>query len=655
MVKKRFGLTNKILLVVIPTMTTLMLLICLSSGIAGHTRIKTEVLTTFERIAGTAKMVVEEQLDSMLYSVSELGNYIDICSKTMTKDELNNYLAEKAKMNNFQTLYVTDAKGITNKGWDMSSYDFFKAAMGGDTYLTKPQITEDGGSAALTASAPIWKDGIENGEVVGIVCAVIDAQYISNLLGAIDMGETGSLYIIDEEGYTIADPEYENVLARENTVLESKKDKNLVDFANIEQTALKGKSAIGRVEYDGVTTLVSVVPMKEYGWVMGAYADSWEYMKGNIMNSYITTAFGVVFLICASIFLFFYLKKIINPLIDMSKIITKVSEGDYDVSVTYEENDEIGDMAKSVNTMIANNSACIEDVDNVLAQMAKGDFTVTTSANYIGIFRKIEVSMNNIVKSLARMVTEVRNTAENVSTGSDQVASGAMVLSQGTTEQASAVEELAAAIMDLNTNVKNTANNATVAGDITNTTYDELNMSSEQMKSLMEAMEKIDKTSRDIVHIIKSIEDIAFQTNILSLNASVEAARAGAVGKGFAVVADEVKALAGKAAEASKETTNLINQAMSAISEGMKCANITWESLETVVKNMNNAQARVNNIKEDMIVQAESLSQVALSIEQISSVTQSNSATSEESAAASEVLAQQATYLKNIVSSFKTK
>ena len=650
---KRFNLTNRILSLVIPVITLCTFLICISSGISGHMRTRQETLTTFERIANSAKMVVEGQIDSMVYSVSELGNYVDICSKTMTSDELNNYLAEKAKLNNFQTLYITNKNGITNKGWDMSSYDFFKSAISGNTFLTSPQITEDGGSAAMTVSAPIWKDGIEDGEVVGIVCAVVDAKYISDLLGQIDVGETGTVYIIDNEGYTIADPNYDYVLSHENTILSSQSDEDLIAFAEVEKAALNGQVKTGRVKYEGDTTLVSVIPIEKYGWAVGAYADSWEYMKGNITNSYLTSVFGAIFIIISSIAIFFFIKKVISPLGEMADIITKVSKGDYNVSVNYSRNDEIGDMAKAVNNMVNSNNACIKDISGVLTSMSQGDFTVKTNVEYVGVFKEIENALSNIINSLSIMVKNVRNASENVSEGADQVASGATELSQGATEQASAVQELAATVEDLSRNVTKTADNASMVADITNGAHDEVNNSNEQMKNLMSAMDKINTTSSDIVKIVKSIEDIAFQTNLLALNASVEAARAGSAGKGFAVVATEVKNLASKAAEASKETAGLIEQAMEAISEGTKCANSTFDALNNVVNNMNEVDNKIKSIEEDMNNQAEALSQIAISVEQISVVTQSNSATSEQSAAASEVLAHQASQLNDIVNKFK--
>ena len=168
----------------------------------------------------------------------------------------------------------------------------------------------------------------------------------------------------------------------------------------------------------------------------------------------------------------------------------------------------------------------------------------------------------------------------------------------------------------------------------------------------MRAMANIESKSQEIGKVIKSIEDIAFQTNILALNAAVEAARAGAAGKGFAVVADEVRNLAGKSAEASKSTASLIEDTITAVSEGANLSQATGQSLQAVVESAQKVLDVVTLISSAAEEQSNSVAQITVAIDQISSVVQTNSATSEESAAASEELSAQAQALKELVSMF---
>lgn len=280
---------------------------------------------------------------------------------------------------------------------------------------------------------------------------------------------------------------------------------------------------------------------------------------------------------------------------------------------------------------------------------------MNAEAEYRGAFEQIGSSMKRITENLNTVMCEIRQSSDQVSSGSDQVSSGAQALSQGATEQASAVEELAATINEISTQVKETAENAVDAQKQMSTAEDETLTCNEQMREMILAMEEISHKSTEIGKIIKTIEDIAFQTNILALNAAVEAARAGTAGKGFAVVADEVRNPASKSAEASKNTSSLIEGSIAAVEKGTRIVNETAQSLSKVVDSSQAVSATVEKISDAASSQAASIEQVTQGIDQISSVVQTNSATAEESAAASEELSGQAQMLKNLVEQFKLK
>ena len=351
----------------------------------------------------------------------------------------------------------------------------------------------------------------------------------------------------------------------------------------------------------------------------------------------------------------YIIRSINSPVRELDGVARKIAEGDLDQNITYKSKDELGTLAVNFNKTVGrlrNYVSYINEISNVLRQIAGGNLVFDLTLNYEGEFAKVKQALEEISHSLNDTLGQINQAADQVSSGSDQVSSGAQALSQGATEQASSIEELAATINEISAQVKDTAANANAVRQQTDQTGDQVATSNEQMQEMIAAMTEISDKSGQISRIIKTIEDIAFQTNILALNAAVEAARAGEAGKGFAVVADEVRNLASKSSEASKSTAALIEGTVQAVEKGTEIANATADSLFAVVESTKGVVSSVDKIASAADQQAESIAQVTLGIDQISSVVQTNSATAEESAAASEELSSQAQVMKGLVGRF---
>ncbi len=366
---------------------------------------------------------------------------------------------------------------------------------------------------------------------------------------------------------------------------------------------------------------------------------------------------AVVALIITILLSTYLTRSITKPLRQLEAAADKIVNGNFDISVTYESKDELGSLTKSFKNMTFILETVISDASRLLSEMADGNFDVRTNAEerYVGSLQSLLLSIRKLNKDLSITLGQINQSADQVASGSGQVSNGAQALAQGATEQAASVEELASTITNISYQVKSTADNAMEARSKSNTAGGEAEICNNQMHDMMDAMEEIARSSNEISKIIKTIEDIAFQTNILALNAAVEAARAGEAGKGFAVVAEEVRSLASKSSVASKNTAELIESSVNAVTRGTKLANSTAESLVQVVNHVRSASTKVDEIANAAEEQAGAIEQVTLGVDQISSVVQTNSATAEESAAASQELSEQASTLKSLVAKFKLR
>jgi len=394
---------------------------------------------------------------------------------------------------------------------------------------------------------------------------------------------------------------------------------------------------------------------------VGETADANALDRVNDAQVLTTTSVIIIIVICVvSVILSIVLAIVIShgirtPIMEMRKASEDIVAGHLNTAIEYQAKDELGELADNMRGLIDSFRSIIGDISYVMGALAKGNFCVESRAQsvYRGDYSAILTSCNTLRSTMSDTLSQIDVSAAQVNSGSEQVSSGAQALAQGATEQASSVEELAATISEISDHVKTTAEHARTAEEADIHANEEIQQCNEHMTNLVQAMRLIEKKSNEVSNVVQTIEDISFQTNILALNAAVEAARAGSAGKGFAVVAEEVRSLASKSADAAKNSTALIQEALQAVGEGTRITGDTENSLNQVVENSQAVLDAVGKITKATAEQSQAIAQVSQGIDQISSVVQTNSATAEQSAAASEELTGQANMLKHLVDKFQ--
>ena len=307
----------------------------------------------------------------------------------------------------------------------------------------------------------------------------------------------------------------------------------------------------------------------------------------------------------------------------------------------------------SINSLCANIGKVMNDLVNMLNALAEGDLTQRISAQYQGSFGTLKDNANKTAERISATVSDIKSAAREVTNASNEITTSTTDLSQRTEEQAASLEETSASMEEIAATVKKNAENAQIANQSAAETRQVAGRGGEVVSKAVQAMARIDESSRKIADIIGVIDEIASQTNLLALNAAVEAARAGDAGRGFAVVASEVRSLAQRSSQAAKDISDLITSSNGQVKEGVELVNQAGVSLEEIVESISKVAAIVSDIAAASAEQASGVDQVNTALTQMDEVTQQNSALVEENAATAKMLEGQAKAMGERIAFFR--
>lgn len=508
------------------------------------------------------------------------------------------------------------------------------------TAISDPYVDGITGKTVVTIVTPVYYDS----EIAGFMGLDVTLDSLSELISGIHVGEHGYMELISNNDVYV----YSNDPAAVN------KNVDGLDITDeYKQKVKENYNGNYNFTYQGIRYTSVFRDSKTTDWLAIATLPVSEM---NATRNHLISILAVLAIVVLALLVFIIItiiRRITKPLSEISGGMQEFAKGNLNVELKTMRNDEIGLLADSTRSAIRSLKEMIQDISYILGEISRGNLDVAVKGNYVGDFQDIRNALDQIIKSLNTTLKQIRGAAEQVSVGSEQVSDGAQSLAQGASEQAGTVEELASSIHEISRKVSSNADHSDTASKKAAAVGMEAVESDRRMQEMLKAMKEIQQSSHKIGSILKVIEDIAFQTNILSLNAAVEAARAGDAGKGFSVVAGEVRNLAAKSSEAAKTTGTLIDSSLDIVENGVQIADETAMSLQNVKEGAGEVAEALAEITRASSEQADSVEHITLAISQISNVIQGNSATAEESAAASEELSAQAVLLEELIAKFE--
>lgn len=645
--KRQTTIKNRILRLSIISVVTVIVLLVSVNSVLIYRAYDTSYRSEAESLAGAYSELIQANIES-------LRNDLDtVMANTSVFNQMSPMYLRKSQLENlaatslFKDFSVAYSDGKTYSDTDLSKREYFQHAMRGEYYVSSPVIRQTDNSVTTMMAGPAVT---VNGQQY-VVYGGLDSAYFSKGLDSIDMGKGSNIIVIDKYGQIVASSDQSQVANLENYV--NSEDKELRGFAT---EMMNKESGTYSYEHDGIRFMAAYQNIPDTdGWTIAVSANYSEVIAQVTSAILVCLVLSLALLVIEVVVAIKVANNISRPIIRNTERLKLLAGGD--VKTPFENhapNDETYILSQSMVETVSSLSGYISDIRNVLSGMAAGDLTVRSEMEYKGDFVEIGKSLEQISGALNEAFNLVKGNVNQLQSGAAQLAAGAQSLSSTAIGESQAVDEISTTVAEITKQADNTASISARVAEMTRRTNESAHSGGQLMKELLKSVENIKEKSYGISEIMRTISDIASQTNILALNASIEAARAGAAGKGFAVVANEVGTLAAKSQAAAKDTESLIGDSISAVDSGMDLASKAYEEINTIVEAISEVTTEIERINAAAEEQKDSINLISDNMGRIESGMQSTTATAEQSAASSEELSGLSTSLAETVSRYRT-